>query len=260
MPVTGALLPHRFGYTGPASSPVVGPPPHQYYGTRLAVFEFETDSESAAALVPEGLDLAHEPAHARVMFADFPSSTLGTYREAMLLISCTWQGRRVLYVPYLVVTGEVGLIAGREIWGAPKLFGDVGWKDDESVQSPRELTCWVGSSNAASPTMTGTMRPRHPVSAGSSSAPPFVFLKLIPSPEADAPPEVCELVEVDLHSTVHVSHDGRPELYTGPGTLRSTSSSSEDPWSSLPIHRLVRCTYGRFDSVLGHGRVIHRYQ
>ena len=94
MPAPGTLVPARFGFTGPASAPNIDRPPHHYRGTELAVFEFETDSDAAAAVVPEGLELAHDVARARLMFASFPFSTLGAYREAMLTIACTWEGRR----------------------------------------------------------------------------------------------------------------------------------------------------------------------
>ena len=134
-PGAGALDPARFGYTGPVSAPNVDPPPHFYRGTEMVTFDFETSSEAAAALVPEGLVLAHETARAQVWFSNFHFSTLGPYREAILSISCEWEGRRVMYCPYLIVTGDVGLIAGREIWGAPKLLGEIGWTAANAVVS-----------------------------------------------------------------------------------------------------------------------------
>ena len=250
MTAPGTLTPDRFGFTGPASAPSIDPPPHYYRGTELATFDFETSSAAAAALVPEGLSLAHETARGRVVFADFAFSTLGSYREAMLQLACTWEGRRVMYCPYLVVTGDVGLIAGREVWGAPKLLGSVGIERLGPVVSCQVERVGVRIAH-------GTLRPRDPVEPG-EGGPPLVFLKVIPSPEAGAPPEVCELVEVDLRSSVHRGSDGRPELFAGPADLRF-EMSPVDPWAALPVLRTVRATYGRFDSVLDHGRVLHRY-
>ena len=250
MSTPGTLRPELFGFTGPASAPNVDPPPHYYRGTELAIFDFETSAAAAAPLVPEGLSLAHEPARGRVVFADFAFSTLGVYREAMLQLACTWDGRRVMYCPYLIVTGDVGLIAGREVWGAPKLLGSVSFEKAGPVVSCRVVRAGVRVAS-------GSLRPRDPVAPG-TEAPPLVFLKLIPSPEAGAPPEVCELVEVDLVNTVQVGSDGRAELFAGPAELRFRRSTA-DPWAALPILRTVRGTYGRVDTVLNFGRILHRY-
>lgn len=253
-PVPGTLSPDRFGFTGPVSAPNVDAPPHFFRGTEMATFEYETSTDAAAALVPEGLSLAHDPAHVLVWFANFHFSTLGAYREAMLAISCLWQGRRVLYCPYMIVTGDVGLIAGREIWGAPKLLGDVGWATANAA-----VTCSV-ERPAGVRIATGVIRPRDLRTPGTSGGPPLVFLKVIPSPEAGAPPEVCELVEVAIDSTVRLAGDGSPELFSGPGTLHFDQPSPTDPWASVPVRRMIRSTYGRYDSVLKHGRVLHRYE
>jgi acetoacetate decarboxylase len=250
----GTLSVDRFGYTGPVSATNIDSPPHYFRGTEMATFDFETDSAAAAALVPEGLTLAHEPARARVMFADFTFSTLGPYREAILAISCVWQGRRVLYCPYLIVTGDVGLIAGREIWGAPKLLGDIGFTRANAV-----ISCHVDRPAGVSRIATGIIRPRDPLVPRGGEDVPMVFLKVIPSPEQGAPPEVCELVEVSIESSVHLGSDGRPELFSGPASLTFDSRSPADPWAALPVNRMIHATFGRFDSVLKHGRVLHRY-
>lgn len=252
-PTPGGLTIDRFGFTGPASAPDIDPPPHYYRGTEMVVFEFETSAAAAAELVPEGLAVPDGPARAVVWFADFPFSTLGAYREAILAISCLWEGRRVLYCPYLIVTGEIGMIAGREIWGAPKLLGEVGWSRTGSV-----ISCHVERPSGVTRLATGVIRPREPCAPRAPGGPPLVFLKVIPSPEEGRPPEVCELVEVQIESTVHVGSDGRPELFSGPGTLRLGSPSFPGAWA-LPVERLVRATYGKYDSMLEHGRVLHRY-
>lgn len=253
MPTPGALTRDRFGYTGPASAPNIDPPPHYYRGTEMATFDFETDSAAAAAIVPEGLTIAHEPARARLMFATFAFSTLGAYREAMLTIACTWEGRRVMYCPYLIVTDDIALIAGREIWGAPKLLGAVGWEHSNAV-----LTCSVERPVGGHRLATGMIRPRDPIEPG-TDGPPLVFLKIIPSAEEGAPPEVCQLVEVVIDSAVQRRSDGRPHLFTGPCSVRIDAPSVADPWSTLPVLRSLRGTYGMFDSVLTPGRILHRY-
>jgi acetoacetate decarboxylase len=220
----------------------------------MAIFAFETSIDAAAAIVPEGLHLAHGPARALVWFANFHFSTLGTYREAILAISCLWEGRRVLYCPYLIVTGDVGLIAGREIWGAPKLLGDVGL-----VRTNAAVSCYVERPAGVTRIASGVIHPREMREPSRADSPPLVFLKTIPSPEEGAPPEVCELVEVSIESTVQVGGDGHPELFSGPGDIRFDTPSVMDPWASIPMRRMLHATYGKYDSVLRYGRVLHRY-
>lgn len=252
--VPGRLSPDLFGYTGPVSATNIDAPPHYYRGARIATFDFETDSDAAAAIVPEGLEIAHDIARARVFFADFPFSTLGPYREAMLSIHCNFQGRRVLYTPYLIVTGDIGLIAGREIWGAPKLLGEISFDNRNAT-----VTCTVERPAGITRIAQGTIRPRDIVEPRPGADLPMVNLKIIPSAELGAPPEVCQLVEVGMESTIQRGADGRPWLFTGPATLELPSPSPTDPWKDLPVKRILRATYGKWDTVLGPGRILHRY-
>jgi acetoacetate decarboxylase len=152
------------------------------------------------------------------------------------------------------VTGDVGLIAGREIWGAPKLLGKVGW-----VEANAAVSCYA-ERPAGVRIASGVVRPRDIHEPTSATGPPLVFLKTIPSPEEGAPPEVCELVEVAIESTVQAGGDGRPELFSGPGSIHLDPRSGVGPWAAVPVGKMIRATYGRYDSVLRHGRVLHRFE
>ena len=136
MPGTpGRLTPDRFGFSMPPTDPPFDKPPYYYRGIEMMAFAYETDDDAAAAIVPEGLVIAHSPAIAQLIFTNFHFSTLGAYTEAILGVSCLWEGEPVTYCSNLLVTNEVGLIGGREPYGFPKLFGEVEWVKEHEIIS-----------------------------------------------------------------------------------------------------------------------------
>ena len=189
MPGTpGRLTPDRFGFSMPVTDPPFDRPPYYYRGIEVMGFAYETDDDAAAAIVPEGLVIAHSPAIAQLIFTNFHFSTLGAYTEAILGVSCLWEGEPVTYCSNLLVTNEVGLIGGREPYGFPKLFGEVEWVKEHEI-----ITAYAERPRGKR-ICTGVLRPRDILAPEDVASPPLVTLKVIPSPEEGAPPEVCELV------------------------------------------------------------------
>ena len=160
MPGTpGRLTPDRFGFSMPVTDPPFDRPPYYYRGIEVMGFAYETDDDAAAAIVPEGLTIAHSPAIAQLIFTNFHFSTLGAYTEAILGVSCLWEGEPVTYCANLLVTNEVGLIGGREPYGFPKLFGEVEWvKEHEIISAYAERP-------KGKRICTGVLRPRDILSA-----------------------------------------------------------------------------------------------
>jgi acetoacetate decarboxylase len=251
--VAGRLVPSRFGFAMPVTDPPFDSPPYYYRGIEVMGFAYETDDQAAAEIVPEGLTIADSPAVAQLIFTNFHFSTLGAYTEAILGVSCLWQGEPVTYCSNLLVTNEIGLIGGREPYGFPKLFGEVVWtKEHEIISAYAERP-------RGKRICTGVLRPRDILSPADVASPPLVTLKVIPSPEEGAPPEVCELVLTPLKFELIVGSDGRGEGFSGPGNVTFDSPSAVDPWHRLPVHRMVAATWGRYNFVLPYGRVIKRY-
>jgi acetoacetate decarboxylase len=153
-----------------------------------------------------------------------------------------------------LVTNEIGLIGGREPYGFPKLFGDVVWvKEHEIISAYAERP-------KGKRICTGVMRPRDILRPEDVASPPLVTLKVIPSPEEGAPPEVCELVLTPLKFELIVGSDGRGEGFAGPGNVTFDSASAVDPWYRMPVRRMVAASWGRYNFVLPYGRVIKRYE
>ena len=174
MPGTpGRLTPDRFGFSMPVTDPPFDRPPYYYRGIEVMGFAYETDDDAAAAIVPEGLTIAHSPAIAQLIFTNFHFSTLGAYTEAILGVSCLWEGEPVTYCANLLVTNEVGLIGGREPYGFPKLFGEVEWvKEHEIISAYAERPKGKRSARASCAARHPRARGRRQPAAGDAEGDP----------------------------------------------------------------------------------------
>ncbi len=116
-------LPIKSLWSMPGNTPPLFAKLPQYFPDAevLQVF-FETDPEGAAEVVPEDLEVP-VPTEAVITFFKFPFSTLGPYNEFAVDIKVLLDGQEKYYTAYNYVNSDVGLAAGREIWGGvPKKF------------------------------------------------------------------------------------------------------------------------------------------
>lgn len=95
-----------------------------YGKVRVALVLANIDPKSVEPLLPEGVDLAMEMAGFWV--GDYGLSTVGVYREALVAIPVkTGDISLAYYIPYIYVTNDAALAAGRELAGAPKKLGRI---------------------------------------------------------------------------------------------------------------------------------------
>jgi acetoacetate decarboxylase len=237
----------------PVDAPYYQSPPFYYRNARAVIVTYATDTTAAAAMLPEGLELAPSPLPdgsplAVLMLVRYPASTLGPYREAILGIPCLWASAPYLYVPHIAVDSAPALVAGREVWGFPKEMARIDLARDQdlisgSVERPSGVRL-----------VTATMRSETPLDpAEQPQLAGTISLRVIPSPEEGKPPSLAELVSVP-------STDTRiREMWQGPATLAFDAESSFDPWYRLPIRTLLSGIYQRWDFTMPHGKVIKSY-
>ena len=95
-----------------------------YSKVRVALVLANVDPKSVDPLLPEGVDLALEMAAFWV--GDYGLSTVGVYREALIALPVKTEGVELAYyIPYIYVTNDAAMAAGRELAGAPKKLGDI---------------------------------------------------------------------------------------------------------------------------------------
>ena len=248
----GRLVKKQFGATMPPTASAVEYPPVHLRDMEMIIVGYHTDEEAALDLLPAGLELT-EPATASIIIAQYHFTTWGPYNEAILAIGCSWQGTPMAYMPFLLVTNEVPLIAGREIWGCGKKLARV------EVNHEHDQQIGIIERPVGNRIATAVMRPLVNVPAAGFGFPPVCCLKVIPSAEEGKPPDVAQLVSLDFRVTPIVGSDGISEMWSGPGSLAYNSPSACDPWHKLAVHEVLSCTYGHFNGYVPYGKVLERY-
>ncbi len=249
--VNGQMTPEKFGFTMPVSNPPIDRPPYYFRNIESMTFVYETPTEAAAAILPEGLMLPEKITHAQVTFNKFHFSTVGCYNEAIFGINCFWEGEPVCYYDTILVDNEVGLITGREPYGFAKLFANIGFERENNL-----IIGWA-ERPAGKRLVTGVIRPRDFLEPGPSV--PAVALKVIPSPEEGAPPEVAELVMLRTEKNIVQGSDGKYEAFSGPGNVTFDSESFINPCFRLPVQNMVRSSWGYYNFTLPYGKILKRY-
>ena len=243
----GTLTPERFGYSMPVDAPLYPAPPLRFQDAQFVVLTYETDADAAAAVLPAGLTLPL-PAVATVTMAHYPSSSVGTYTEAIQQIQCAWEGQRRSYVSKILLDNDAAIAAGREIYGFPKKHAFV-----ELKRAGGEFTGTLERPQGhrlLSITMTLQRSIQVPAEQGEGGT---LALRVIPNAEDSAQPSIAELVETKMLTTVK-------EAWTGLGSLEFGPPSEADPWSALPVRTLLGASHAVLDFELPVGRVIKRYQ
>ncbi|WZO98999.1 acetoacetate decarboxylase family protein [Isosphaeraceae bacterium EP7] len=232
MGLRGMLTKDHLGFSMPSSGPLYPKPPYRYRGASMIVFEYVTDGPSAAGLLPAQAELTDPPV-AGLVFADYPESTLGPYREVVLYLHATYQGKPIQYAAYLYVTTDVAMAAGREMGGFPKKIAAISFDDAGTIagtlQRPEGL-----------PLASGSLRPvGEPVQAPDSTL-DYLTLRIIPSPTRDAPPSVSELLETGWSMS-------NTQVWQGDGSCTIEPGSENDPLHLLPVVKLLGCKLVRCD-------------
>ena len=123
MPVRGRLTKAQLGFSMPSYAPLFPKPPYFYNSASLMIFPYATD-EGAAQMVPNVMELA-DPPTAGLVFASYPSSTLGPYDEVVQYLDVVYEGAKYKFATFLYVTTDSAMSAGREMGGYPKKIGRI---------------------------------------------------------------------------------------------------------------------------------------
>jgi acetoacetate decarboxylase len=114
MSTQGRLSKERFGPSMPVHAPFLQNLPIYFRNARLALFQYVTDGEQAAELLPTALELTDPPTGVLVLI-EYPWTTIGPYNEAIQTLVCTYKSRAVQYVPHILVTSDVAMAGGRSL-------------------------------------------------------------------------------------------------------------------------------------------------
>lgn len=225
----------------------IASPPYRYDGNRSLVVTFTTSQDVLRDLVPEPL----RPNADGTMILELCQLKLVeprpfAYNEAILRIPVTYGGTEGVYMVVLYLDKFPPITPGREVYGYPKVDANVAIdvKDGEFYgRVERDGTTIIDVAAALGEPTTP------PAEVPDSTA---FNLKLIPSAEKDAPPDVKQLIAVSLTD--------QKVTRLRPAKAKVTfSSTARDPLGSIPINQVLEARYEEGGTVLGFGKVVHDY-
>ncbi len=224
----------------------------EYWGCRAVLATF-TVTGHAAALVPEGLHLG-DPSVGAVLVADYGASTLGPYCEFVSLLQVTDDdGIPGMYIPYIYVTNDAALAAGRELLGAPKKLADISVDVDAAAvvgRLARPSSCALAEVVVApSERVDGDV-----LDALLPPGTPLYSLRYLPGPSGAT--QVHELIRWNSDLAVRDDAFGDGLRFTGPTSLRYPSQTEVDPVHHLEVDTLLGGAYLEFDMRLTAGSVV----
>jgi acetoacetate decarboxylase len=219
----GQLTKDKLGYAMPVDAPLYGRLPVNYSDVSMLIFEYTTDPEAAAALLPAQLELT-DPAVALLLFAEYPQSDLGPYNEVAQALVCTYKGQTMTYAVRLHVTNDAALTMGRESGGFPKKMGDISFAKDPAYVSALERPAGQRVCSAVMEKTEKLPTLLDPID--------FASLRVIPNIEPGAPPSLCQLMQ-----TRWLFPAG--ELWNGTGSFQFATVDS-DPYYKLPVRQVLK--------------------
>jgi len=207
----------------PWSAPVFGRPPHKWQGVRIAAFPFAPRPGSVERILPPGMERAAGPGV--VTLISYPASaTFESYNELVVLVPVQVDGTQGNYVPYICVTTDEALIAGREIAGFPKKIAQITW-EREGTRFRGSVTRRARTILTVEGTVQGPM-PSEGVPGRGSAGNPTINYKLIPDPAGGI--EVEEITKTQLDVVPREQEVGQARLRLQPSEFDPVSDLVPD--------------------------------
>ena len=203
------------GWAMPFGHPFYPRLPATYRDVRSQLVMFQAEPDSVARFLPQPLEPSPDGLCV-AMGIQVPFCTAyGPFNEALLMLKARFRGEDGWYIPIIWHDGPAGIAAGREIYGAPKVYASL----EIGFEGP---TMWTVASMGGIPVLTIASTLDEPIApeAIPSTAPDW-RLKLIP--RADGPgPAIKQLIDAsgaNSDVTVAASFRGRGTVSFGAAPL-----------------------------------------
>lgn len=223
-----------------------------------ALASFFTLARPIRDLLPRGVQPASDPAMGGFIVADYPFSTLGSYRELIAMVQVLDpDGEVANYIPYIYVTNDAAMAAGREIAGAPKKIADIELRRDGTgvqgiVERPEGVRLLTMTGNpeerAGEDSMVSDL-----MNEGSS------LLSVRALPPIEGGDGLAQLVRWSSEMNFKES-DGEPEVWVGPTSVSFDTRAVRDPLYKLEVEEYLFGMYSRFNMQLGMEEVVTTWE
>ncbi len=198
----------------PWSAPVFAKPPHRWQGVRMVAFPFTPRPGAAERILPPGMERADGPGI--ITLLSYPQTeNIHPYNELVVLVPVRVDGMAGNYVPYIYVTTDEALIAGREIAGFPKKIAQIEW-DRVDGRIRGSVARWGKTIFTVEGTVQGPMPGDGAARSPAAGAPTFNY-KLIPDPAGNI--EIEEITKTRFDVVPREQEVGQARLHCGPSDL-----------------------------------------
>ncbi len=237
------LPPEKWGYSIPIIAPLYPSPPIYWPGAEVQLILYETNVENVKQVIPWPLEPNGNKIIAWISY--FPLSTQGRFYEAALYVRVKYRKYKGVYEPFLYVTNEVPLTAGREIWGYQKKLANI------NLTLERELVRGIVE-RAGVKVMEAISTLERPAKIEELPFGPIFSLKYIPAAEQGEKP----LRQLILTEGNFVPR--KEQFFGGRGSI-NFERSEIDPTYKLAPTKVIAGYFGIFDAELPLGKVVYRY-
>ncbi len=192
-----------------------------------AIVGFFTIKGDVSELLPEGLKPYSQPAQGGIWISRYSFSTVGIYNEYLTVIQVEdEQGDMGYYIPYIYVTNDSALAAGRELAGAPKKLANIGLVKEldvvmgylERPTGKRLVTFVMKPNTRAAGDLIDFVLPK-----------PTYLYSVRHLPPIKGKGGVTQLVKWYADIDFHVDPKGERVIFMGPGNITYDSPSVIDP-------------------------------
>lgn len=229
----------------PTWSPPFGGPPYPMISAELLMVEFEADRAEIERITPAPLEPAD---HNRLMAFVGDCSQLShsyDYHEVAIVQSVKYKGKSAVTTPYIWTSTDTALLAGRELYGMPKMLCD----HEQIQKASNEVTGYLRRNGTDMMALSmNVMGPGDP--AEIPLGPTFAFVRHIPSPDPDVP-AIQQLVWIELEDFAVQS------CWTGKGHIEI-----QHPLSSgldrLGIGEITGAWHGTFSWLLPAAKILEQ--
>ena len=209
-------------------------------------------------ILPEGLEPFSDPPQGAIWISRYSYSTLGQYNEQISLIMVKdIHGEMGYYIPYIYVTNDAAMVAGRELAGAPKKLADI------KIENKLDFIVGTLERPSGKRLITFTFKPveRAMGSVVEAYLPyPTPLLSVRHLPWVKEPGDgLTHLISWYAEIDFHKDPKGESTIWTGPASITYDSPSELDPVHKLKFDEVLAALYFQFDMKLNVKEVQKEY-
>ncbi|WXG41704.1 MAG: acetoacetate decarboxylase family protein [Candidatus Freyarchaeum deiterrae] len=222
----------------PIHAPLYPEPPYKYPGARGVLFIYETEPNNIRKVLPDVLEIGDMPL-ALLGIMEYPKcEPLGPYNEAYLMVQAKCDDISAWFDPFMWVTTEEALTAGREIWGFPKKMADI-----KVVQEEERVTGTVERKGVKF--IEAVVEPTSPLEMPFDAS-IMTFKQMLKGDGSGLDVKKVLLTMNPLEITKMMAGEGKINF----------KKSKEDPVHLLEPKKLAANVYVEYDMTLPYGKII----